>query len=325
MGSSPFLNEVRASMRLRGMSLRTEKTYIYWIRHYIRYHNYRHPRDMGPDEVMKFLGYLAAKRQVAINTQKIALNAVAFLYNQFLEMPLGDLNFTFASRPRRLPEVLNGGEVGAILRVMKGRDKLIFSLLFGSGLRITECLRLRVKDFNFSQGTLTVRDGKGGKDRVTILSPTLRPAIEVAISEALAKQKLDNTKGVGPSLPGVLGKKYPSAYRDPAWMFVFPSTTVCTHPITGILCRHHLHDSVPRKALKQATAEANMRHRRISCHTFRHSFATELLKSGRDIRTVQELLGHYDVKTTQIYTHVLGNQFAGTSSPLDLLGSVVRG
>ena len=185
MGSSPFLNEVRASIRLRGMSLRTEKTYIYWIRNYIRYHNYRHPRDMGPDEVMKYLGYLAVKRQVAINTQKIALNAIAFLYNQFLEMPLGDLNFTFASRPRRLPEVLNSSEVGAILRVMKGRDKLIFSLLFGSGLRITECLRLRVKDLNFSQGTLTVRDGKGGKDRVTILSPTLRPALEVAIPSGI--------------------------------------------------------------------------------------------------------------------------------------------
>lgn len=319
MGSSPFLNDVRTAIRLRGLSLRTEKTYLYWIRDFIRYHNYRHPKDMGPEEVIAYLGYLASHRQVAINTQRIALNALAWLYHQFLEIPLGDLSFTFASRPRRLPEVLSAFEVGEILRVMADRDKLIFSLLFGSGLRISECLRLRIKDFDFAQGTLTVRDGKGGKDRTTILSQSLQPAIEEAMHIAVQVQKKDNAQGVGPSLPGVLSRKYPSAYRDPAWMFVFPSSGLCSHPVTGVLCRHHLHDSVPRRALKQATLMADIRHRRITCHTFRHSFATELLKSGRDIRTVQELLGHYDLKTTQIYTHVLGSHFAGTASPLDML------
>ena len=320
MGSSPFLNEIRTSIKLRGMSLRTEKTYIYWIRDFIRFHNRKHPNIMGAAEVMTYLGYLAARRNVAINTQRVALNALAYLYNQFLQQPLGDLDFTFASKPRRLPEVLSSFEVASLLREMSaGRDKLIFSLLFDSGLRITECLRLRVKDFDFTNGTVTVRDGKGAKDRVTILSPSLRPAIETEIYSALKIQQTDNQKGVGPSIPGVLAKKYPSAYRQSAWMFIFPSSGLCNHPVTGTLCRHHLHDSVPRKVLKQAVTNSGLLHKRITCHTFRHSFATELLRNGRDIRTVQELLGHFDVKTTQIYTHVLGQHFAGTTSPLDYL------
>ncbi|MDK2776368.1 MAG: integron integrase [Pseudomonadota bacterium] len=319
MSRSPFLEEIRTYMRLRGMSLRTEKTYIYWIRNFIRFHNYKHPTVMGADEVIAYLGYLATRRDVAINTQRVALNSLAFLYNQFLEKPLGDMSFKFASRPRRIPEVLSSHEISSILSAMTGRDKLIFSLLFGSGLRISECLRLRVKDFDFTNGTLIVRDGKGAKDRVTILSPKLKPAIDETIQSVINLQQTDNTQGVGPSLPGILGKKYPSAYRQAAWMFIFPSTGLCRHPITGIVCRHHLHDSVPRKTLQQAVIKSGMQHKRITCHTFRHSFATELLRNGRDIRTVQELLGHYDVKTTQIYTHVLGNQFAGTSSPLDFL------
>lgn len=236
MSKSPFLNDVRAAIRLRGMSLRTEHTYIYWIKDFIRFHRLKHPSTLGGDDVMAYLSYLTAKRNVAINTQKIALNALAFLYNQFLQQSLGDLNFTFATKPRRLPEVLNTLEVAAILRELSGRDKLIFSLLFGSGLRITECLRLRVKDFNFSQGTLTVHDGKGAKDRVTILSPSLRSAIEVEIHNALQLQVSDNQQGIGPSIPGVLAKKYPSAYRKPAWMFLFPSSGLCNHPITGTLC-----------------------------------------------------------------------------------------
>lgn len=320
MAKSKFLTEVREFMRLHGYSIRTEHTYIYWIRFYIRFHRLQHPSTLGPEHVVMFLSFLANRRDVAINTQKVALNALAFLYNKYLNQPLGDIGFTFATRPRHLPTVLSSAEVGKLLDVCNERDRLIFSLLFGSGLRITECLRLRIKDFDFSRGTLTVFDGKGAKDRVTILPQSLKPVCHEFFEIAIALQKEDNKRGVGPSLPGALGKKYPSAHLQPAWMFVFPSTTVCSHPYTKVLCRHHLHDSVPRKALKQAVISAGLTSKRISCHTFRHSFATELLKSGRDIRTVQELLGHYDVKTTQIYTHVLGNQFAGTSSPLDLLG-----
>lgn len=319
MGKSPFMNDIRSFMRLRGMSLRTEHTYLYWIKDFIRFHRLQHPATLTGNDVMAYLGYLAAKRNVAINTQKIALNALAFLYNQYLQQPLGELDFTFASKPRRLPEVLSTTEVAAILQALSGRDKLIFSLLFGSGLRITECLRLRVKDFNFTQGTLTVHDGKGAKDRVTILSPSLRPAIEAQIRSVISLQESDNQQSIGPSIPGVLANKYPAAYRQPAWMFLFPSSGLCRHPITGTLCRHHLHDSVPRKALQRAINEAGLNHKRITCHTFRHSFATELLRAGRDIRTVQELLGHFDVKTTQIYTHVIGQHFAGTASPLEAI------
>lgn len=321
MASSPFLNEVRTSIRVRGMSMRTEKTYIYWIRNFIRYNKCRHPSEMGAIEVVQFLGHLASERNVAVNTQRIALNAIAYLYNQFLKQPLGDLEFKYASKPQRLPEVLMAPEVASILKEMTGRDKLIFSLLYGSRLRITECLRLRVKDIDFTRGSITVRDGKGAKDRVTVFSPSLHESTKGAIADALALQELDNARGVGPSIPGVLAKKYPSAYRQPAWMFLFPSSNICKHPITGVLCRHHLHDSVPRKALKKAVSAAKLSNKRISCHTFRHSFATELLRNGRDIRTVQELLGHTDVSTTQIYTHVLGQHFAGLTSPLDAIAS----
>ncbi|MAD47153.1 MAG: recombinase XerD [Oceanospirillaceae bacterium] len=319
MAKSKFLTEIREYMRLHGYSIRTEHTYIYWIRFYIRFHRLQHPSALGPDHVVMFLSFLANKRDVSINTQKIALNALAFLYNNYLNQPLGELGFTFATRPRTLPTVLSSTEVGQILRWCEPRDRLIFSLLFGSGLRISECLRLRIKDFDFNRGSLTIHDGKGAKDRVTVLPHSLKPLCSDFFNKALQIQQADNQKGIGPSIPGALGRKYPSAHRQTAWMFLFPSTGLCNHPTTGVLCRHHLHDSVPRKALKQAVIDAGLTHKRITCHTFRHSFATELLRNGRDIRTVQELLGHSDVATTQIYTHVIGEHFAGTSSPLDML------
>ena len=319
MTSSPFLNDIRRFMRTRGYSIRTEKAYVYWIRFFIRYQKLKHPKDMGAAEVIQFLGFLTNDRHVSVNTQKLALNALAFLYNTYLELPLGDLGFQHANKPARLPAVISSQEVGRILAVMNSRDRLIFSLLFGSGLRISECLRLRIKDFDFSRQALTVHSGKGDKDRVTILSPSLRENIEAAMANAVDIQKMDNAQGVGPSLPGALGRKYPNAFRQPAWMFLFPSSSLCLHPDTGVTCRHHLHQSVTRKALSQAVRESGMSHKRVTCHTFRHSFATELLRAGRDIRTVQELLGHSDVSTTQIYTHVIGQHFAGTESPMDRL------
>jgi len=316
---SPFMQQLQQNMRMCGYSMRTEKTYLYWIRDYIRFHNRQHPTNLSSEHVVQFLSYLANSRDVAINTQKTALNALAFLYNQFLNQPLGDIGFNYAKRQRKIPIVISTHEVQAILKQLSQRDRIIFSLLYGSGLRITECLRLRIKDIEFDHSSIIVHDGKGGKDRKTILSPLLHNSLKELIQDATQLQAQDNQRGIGPSLPHMLGKKFPNAYRQPAWMFIFPSTTICQHPITGKACRHHLHDSVPRKALKKAVAGAGLNTKKINCHTFRHSFATELLRAGRDIRTVQELLGHSDVSTTQIYTHVLGQHFAGTNSPLDNL------
>ncbi|NLW06034.1 MAG: integron integrase [Pseudomonadaceae bacterium] len=320
MLKSPFLNAIRMDMRQKGYALKTEKTYLYWIKYFILFHKKRHPLTMGSEEVQQFLSYLANSKHVAINTQKIALNALAFLYNKYLQKPLGEIDFSPASKPRNLPVVLSIIEVQRILQVLNGRNLVLFSLLYGGGLRINECLRLRVKDFDFDHGCISVHDGKGGKSRNTLLPLSLKPAIEQLIQEAIALQVADNAQAIGPSMPFALDRKYPSAYRQPAWMYVFPSITWCNHPVTGKLCRHHLHDSVARKALKAAVKRAGILNKRVSCHTFRHSFATHLLQAGRDIRTVQELLGHTDVKTTQIYTHVIGQHFAGTASPLDALG-----
>lgn len=319
MGSSPFLNRIRQELRLRGYSLRTEKTYLQWIKRYIRFHRLTHPATMGATEVRAFLSWLANEQNVAINTQKTALNALAFLYHKVLAIELGELGFQHARQYRRLPVVLTQAEVSMILEQLDERNRLIFSLLYGSGLRITECLRLRIQDVGFNDSSITVRNGKGNKDRKTVLSRNLHPALHAQIEQSLAIQQEDNRKGYGPSLPNALGKKYPNAYRHSAWMFLFPSVSLCQHPITGVICRHHLHDSVPRKTLRAAVSKSGIQHKRISCHTFRHSFATHLLEAGRDIRTVQELLGHSDVRTTQIYTHVIGQHFAGTCSPLDNL------
>lgn len=313
---SPFLEKVRRTMRLRGYAMKTEKTYMYWIRYFIRFHKMRHPAEMGKTEVEEFLSHIANDRHCSVGTQQIALNAVSFLYNKFLEMPFGDLSFNYARQPRRLPTVLTASEVSLILDNLDGLHRLIVELMYGSGLRSSEALSVRVQDLDFDNQALIVRQGKGRKDRTTLLSRHLMPALEQQIEIALKTQSLDNQDGIGPSISVALARKYPSAFRSPGWMFVFPSTTTCYHPVSKQLCRHHLHQSVIRKAIKRAATAAGIR-KRVTCHTFRHSFATHLLENGTDIRTVQELLGHTDVKTTQIYTHVIGQRYAGTSSPLD--------
>ncbi|SFC45962.1 integron integrase [Marinospirillum celere] len=319
MSGSPFLNSIRQDLRQKGYALKTEKTYLHWIKRFILFNQKRHPKEMGDEEIRLFLSDLANHRNVTVNTQKTALNALAFLYNQFLDQPLGDLAFNPAKKPRRLPVVMSTQEIQRVLEQLDDRNRLIFSLLYGGGLRVNECLRLRVKDFDFDYGSIVIHDGKGGKSRNTLLPGRLIPDIQSLIKEVIQIQARDNVQGFGPSLPYALDRKYPSAYRQPAWMYVFPSATWCHHPITGKVCRHHLHDSVVRKALNTAVRKAGINNKRITCHTFRHSFATHLLQAGRDIRTVQELLGHSDVKTTQIYTHVIGQHFAGTASPLDRL------
>lgn len=317
--ASPFLEMVRGEIRLRGYSIRTEKSYLFWIKQFILFHQKRHPAEMAGAEVKAFLTWLAVKRQVAINTQKVALNAVVFLYSKVLKQELGDLGFTLAVKQRHLPSVLTPHEIRLILNQLQGRDRLIIELLYASGLRISECLRLRVQDINFDNLSICVRNAKGNKDRLTILSHSLISSLQQAITAALTLQQQDNQQGVGPSLPGQLASKFPKAFRSPAWMFIFPSSGYSNHPATGTTCRHHLHETVVRKSLQKAVMMAGIDRKRVSCHTFRHSFATHLLQSGCDIRNVQDLLGHNDVKTTQIYTHVMGQHFAGLRSPLDHL------
>jgi integron integrase len=318
MSQSPFLRAIRDDMRLRGYSIRTEHAYLHWIKRYILFNHKRHPETLGKEEIAAFLTYLAVERHVAINTQKVALNALAFLYQKFLHIELGDLGFSLATKQRRLPVVLSAVQVAQIITELDGAASQIVQMLYGSGLRVSECLRLRIQDVDLDRRCVTVRDGKGNKDRQTLLAASCIPWLQLRISSSIAIQQKDNALGVGPSLPHALGRKYPCAFRSPAWMFIFPSTTLCVHPETGELCRHHLHESLVRKALSIAGQKIGLC-KKISCHTFRHSFATHLLQAGYDIRTVQELLGHNDLKTTQIYTHVLGQHYAGTVSPLDRL------
>ena len=317
-GKSPFINSLRRNMRLRGYSIRTEKTYVHWILDYIRYHRLKHPKDMNKEDVIKYLEYLVNDRRVSVNTQRLALNAIAYLYNKFLDQPLGRFDFIKSARPRQLPTVLSPEETKAILSMLTGVHRLVVELMYGSGLRVSECLRVRIQDIDFTANSILIRNSKGNKDRVTLLSSSIHARLKIQINNALELQTIDNAEGVGPSMPHSLGKKYRHAFRSHSWMFVFPSTSLSKHPVNGKICRHHLHQTVIRKALKRALAKTNI-HKRVTCHTFRHTFATHLLKNGADIRTVQELLGHSDVKTTQIYTHVIGRHYSGTSSPLDLI------
>ena len=316
---SPFIESVRAEIRLRGYSIRTEKSYLGWIKRFIYFIGKRHPKDVGAKEVKDFLSWLANDRNVAINTQKVALNALVFLYQKILQRELGELGFVLASRQRRLPDVLTPTEVHCILSQLEGRNRLAVQLMYGSGLRVSECLRLRVQDVDLDRCSLTIRNGKGNKDRQTLLSQCLREPLEEALQRGIRVQEADNLQGLGCSLPHALGRKYPNAYRSPGWAFIFPSDGLCKHPVSGLQCRHHLHQTVISKALRRAVSRSGITMKRVNCHTFRHSFATHMLSSGTDIRTVQELLGHNDVKTTQIYTHVLGQHYAGSQSPLDRL------
>jgi integron integrase len=318
--TSPFIESLRAEMRLRGYSLRTEKTYLHWVKRFIYYIGMRHPSSAGASEVRAFLTYLANDLHVAINTQKVALNALVFMYHKALGQELGEMGFKLATKQRHIPTVLDIGEVRAILEQLEGRNKLIIGLLYGSGLRVNECLGLRVQDVSLSPLHLTVRNGKGNKDRQTLLASSVRDALVDQIALAIGRQAADNKNDVGCSMPTALAKKYPNAFRSPAWAFLFPSFGLCAHPYDGTLCRHHLHDSIVRKFLKPAVERAGVTTKRISSHTFRHSFATHLLASGTDIRVIQELLGHNDVSTTQIYTHVLGTHYSGAVSPLDRMG-----
>ncbi|MDI4637468.1 integron integrase [Halomonas sp. BMC7] len=303
-------------MRVKRYSPRTEKTYCYWIRHFIRYHGVRQTASMGAPELKAFLEYLAVERHVAAATQNQALNAIVFLYRHVLEQKLGEIGeFSHPRRPRRLPVVLSHEEVMRVLSHLSGPMHLMGTLMYGSGLRLIETCRLRVRDIDFDRQIITVRAGKGDKDRTTLLPASCVAALQHQIT--LAQQQLSSRlhHGCVPvTLPRALDRKYPNAGVSLAWHWLFPASRPCFDD-SGKTVLHHIHPSAVQKAIKHAMRAASLP-RPGSCHTLRHSFATQLLVQGTDIRTVQELLGHKSIETTQIYTHVLGNGFAGVRSPL---------
>ncbi|MBK8338430.1 MAG: integron integrase [Sterolibacteriaceae bacterium] len=315
-----LLDQVRAKIRLKHYSLRTEQAYVDWIKRYIRHHGKRHPREMGAVEVEAFLTHLAVAGRVAASTQNQAKSALLFLYREVLALELPWLdNIQRARAPKRLPVVLTRDEVQALLCGLHGTHWLVASLLYGTGMRIMECLRLRVKDVDFARGEILVRDGKGFKDRVTMLPSTLAAPLRDHLVQVKALHDRDLGNGGGETgLPYALDRKYPGAGRQWAWQYVFPSASLSTDPRSGAVRRHHLLDQAIQRALRQALRDAGLT-KPATPHTLRHSFATHLLEGGYDIRTVQELLGHSDVSTTMIYTHVLNRGGRGVASPLDRL------
>ncbi|MDD5250660.1 MAG: integron integrase [Rhodocyclaceae bacterium] len=315
-----LLDQVRGKIRLKHYSLRTEQAYLEWIKRFVLHFGKRHPRAMGGVEVEAFLTHLAVAGKVASSTQNQAKSALLFLYREVLEIELPWLDRVEAAKaPKRLPVVLTRAEVQALLTRLEGTSWLIANLLYGAGLRIMEALRLRVKDIDFARREILVRDGKGFKDRVTMLPALLAEPLQAHLQRIEALHRQDLAAGLGAvHLPYALERKYPNAATEWAWQFVFPSARLAVDPRSGALRRHHVQDQAIQRALKRAVRDAGLT-KPATPHTLRHSFATHLLDSGYDIRTVQELLGHADVKTTMIYTHVLNRGGRGVVSPLDRL------
>jgi integron integrase len=314
-----LLDQVRRIARLRHLSRRTEEAYVGWIRRFVAFHARRHPREMGAPEVIAFLSDLAVRRQVGAVTQNQALSALLFLYRVVLDRPLEGLDAAVRARSSRsLPVVLSRDEVRAVLAELRGTRRIVATLLYGSGLRLHECLRLRVKDLDFGRSQLTVRQGKGRRDRRCPLPRTLRAPLERHLADIRSLYEQDLADGVRVAVPDALALKYPNAGREPGWQWVFPSRGTYVEPAKGWRFRHHLHETAIQRVVKHAARQAGLT-KRVSCHTFRHSFATHLLEDGADIRTVQELLGHRDLKTTMIYTHVLERGPLAVASPADRL------
>jgi integron integrase len=313
---------VREAIRLRHLSYTTEKHYLHWIRRFILFHGKRHPKDMGEPEIVAFLSDLAIRRNCAPGTQNQALNAIVFLFKNVLGRDLGQFkNIQWARRKQRAPEVMTREEVAAVLKNLKVdfQKWLVGSLLYGCGMRLSEALRLRVKDIDFGQGIIVIRDAKGDKDRIVPLPKRLVTPLQHQLSHAHSVHQADLKAGLGRvSLPFALAKKYPNADREWAWQYVFPSVKLSHDPRSGDIKRHHLYDSYMEEAVKRSARDAGLS-KRITCHTFRHCFATHLLENGRDIRLIQELLGHSDVKTTMIYTHVAKSPVPRVVSPIDEL------
>ena len=313
-----LMDQVRDVLRLKHYSLRTERSYCDWIERFIRFHQLRHPKEMGEAEVSSFLTQLARDGQVAAATQNQALSALLFLYKHVLKQEIGWLdNVERVKRPARVPVVLTRDEVHKVFAHLHGMPRLMAGLLYGSGLRLMECVRLRVKDIDFGYARITVREGKGGKDRVTMLPVNLAPVLQRHLQKVKVQHEQDIDDGFGHvHLPDALTRKFPGAAREWGWQYVFPSSRISLDPRTAMRRRHHVDENVLQLALKKAVRASGI-NKPASCHTLRHSFATHLLENGYDIRTVQELLGHKDLSTTMIYTHVLNKPGIGVKSPLD--------
>jgi integron integrase len=307
-----------AEIRRRGYSIRTEQAYVPWVNRFLTFCDHADPRDVGVTEVLAFLQHLAVTRQVAANTQNQARHALAFLYQHVLQQPLDNLDgLVRAKRPQRLPVVLTRVEVATLLAAMQGTHGLMAALLYGTGMRLMECIRLRVKDIDFAYHQIVVRDGKGQKDRVVPLPQRPVETLQHHLEQVKRLHQEDLQQGYGAVfLPDALARKYPQAPQEWAWQYVFPSARLSVDPRSGVIRRHHVHENGLQKAVTKAARQASL-HKRVNPHTLRHSFATHLLEDGYDIRTVQELLGHADVSTTMIYTHVLNRGGKGVRSPLD--------
>jgi integron integrase len=319
-GSKPkkLLDQVSETLRTKHYAYRTEQTYLDWIKRYIIFHKKRHPKDMGANEIREFIAYLATERKVAASTQNQALSAIIFLYRMVLEqdiiLPPGLVN---PSRPKRLPTVLTHAEAMSVINHMRGTPRLMTKILYGSGLRLMECMRLRVKDIDFENHQIIVRGGKGDDDRLTILPDSVAIEIKHILQDVKALHDKDLREGYGETaLPNALGVKYKNAGKEWAWQYIFPASQRSIDPLSGVIRRHHLDEGVLQKAIRNAAQLVKI-DKPVTPHTFRHSFATQLLQNGYDIRTVQELLGHKDVKTTMIYTHVLQRGARAVKSPLD--------
>ncbi|RXZ43905.1 integron integrase [Crenobacter cavernae] len=316
-----LLDQVRARLRVKHYSLRTEEAYVHWIKRFIHFHDKRHPIDMGGPEVERFLTHLAVDGQVSASTQNVALSALLFLYREVLGVELPWLtDVTRAKKPKRLPVVLSVTEVQALLRAVEGVPGLVLRLLYGSGMRLLEGCRLRVKDIDLARGEILVRDGKGSKDRVTVLPRSLAAPLRSQLERAHALHEADLAVGGGEVwLPDALTRKYPAAACSWMWQYVFPAAGLSRDPRSGVVRRHHIEDQQVQRAMKRAVRTVGLT-KPATPHTLRHSFATHLLEGGQDIRTVQALLGHKDVSTTMIYTHVLNRGGLGVLSPLDRAG-----
>jgi len=318
MSSEKLLERTHRILRRKHYAYRTEQRYLAWIRRFIFFHSKRHPIQMGKAEIEAFLIHLAVKEKVAASTQNQALNALLFLYRHVLDIPIDfPLSSVRARRPKRMPTVLSKEEVMRLLPCIEGTYQLMARLLYGSGLRVSECVRLRVKDVDFDQRHLAVRDGKGARDRITLLPESVILLLKDHMKRTRRIHQRDMRQGYGSVyLPYALTRKYPEAPRQWIWQYIFPSSQLSTDPRSGQTQRHHLSTSTLQRAVRQAVKLSGIE-KRVTCHTLRHSFATHLLENGSDIRTVQDLLGHKDVKTTMIYTHVLKRGPLAAQSPLD--------